>query len=50
LFNDLGEIGQVPRKGDFDPLEDAKEGGNIIECKTINNGIVTCGFLPKSKY
>jgi hypothetical protein len=50
LLSDLGEIDQVPMKGDFDLLEDTNEGENVIECKTINNEIVPCGFLLEWKY
>lgn len=49
MLSDLGKIGQMPMKRDFDPLKDANEGGNILECKRINNGIENCGFLLEWK-
>ncbi len=40
---------QAPSRGDFDPWDEVKEGGNMVKSKTNNKGKVMHGFWIKLK-
>lgn len=40
---------QAPSRGDFDPQDEVKEGGNMVKSKTNNKGKVMHGFIFKLK-
>jgi hypothetical protein len=43
------EAFHVPSRGNFDPWDEVKEGGNMVKSKTNNERKVKHGFLFKLK-